>query len=96
MADNATLRSRIGDAREHVRERVDGLHRRIARVRSFVANPWLQFGAAVAAGYLLGCEEHAETTARKPDPPETIVHAVVRTALVTFVSSGIRRAMSSP
>jgi hypothetical protein len=82
--------------REHVRARVDDVQRRIAHVRSYIADPWIQFGAAVAVGYLLGCDDHAETAAGKHHAPETIVHAVVRTALVTLVSSGIRRAMSAP
>ena len=79
-----------------IRSRIRAVRARIAHVRSFVANPWVQFGAAVAAGYLLGCDERAETTEHKPETPETIVHAAVRTALVTLVSSGIRRAMATP
>lgn len=95
MEDHATIRTRVEHAREHLRARVDGFQRRIAHARSYVANPWVQFGAAVAVGYLLGRDERAETTARKPEPPETIVHAVVRAALVTYVTSAVRRAMSN-
>jgi hypothetical protein len=92
--DHATVRTRLVHAREHLRSKVDGLHRQITHARSYVANPWIQFGAAVAVGYLLGRGEHAETIERTPEAPETIVHALVRTALETIVTSGIRRAMS--
>ena len=94
MEDHATIRSRVAHAREHFRARVDGFQRRITHARRYVADPWIQFGAAVAVGYLLGRDEHAQTTAPKTETPETIVHAVVRAALVTLVTSAIRGAMS--
>lgn len=95
IEEHATIRTRLVHAREHVRSKVDGIQRQITHARSYVANPWLQFGAAFAVGYLLGRDDHAETIERTPEAPETIVHALVRTALETIVTSGIRRAMSS-
>jgi hypothetical protein len=77
--------------RNRVRAKVDGLHRQITDARSYLANPWIRFGAAVAVGYLFGCNDEAEP---EPSKPETIVHAVIRAAAVAFVTSAMRRAMS--
>ena len=93
MEDHATIRTRLGHARQHFRARIDGVQRRLTRARSYAADPWVQFGAALAVGYLMGRAERAETIARKP---ETIAHAVVRAAVVPFVTAAVRRAMSEP
>lgn len=93
MPDEATIKTRIADARQRIGSRLDELHHGIAHVRKFVADPWIRFGTAVAVGYVVGSREHHEPEMAKPRqrPPETILHAMARTALTTLLTAAIRR-----
>ena len=92
MPAHATIWTRIVDARARLGSSVDGLHRGVTRVRGYVASPWFQIGAAAAAGFLLGrrsCPREPDIPPANYPSPETIVHAVVRAALVALTTSAV-------
>jgi hypothetical protein len=85
MRDQVTIRHRVGVA-------LDGIHHGVSSLRAmlapgtYVASPWLRFGAAFVVGYRLGRDQTVVHPARARD---ALVRVLLRTALRNVARSAV-------
>jgi hypothetical protein len=100
MRDHAAIETEHVGVRARLGAKAHGLHQRMTHLRAmvsprtYVANPWLRIGAAVALGYWLGRREQPKPDVRHANRPETMFHALLRTALLNLAESAINDVMS--
>ena len=81
------ITSRISRTREE-------LHRRQARLRSMLDDPWLRVGLAAFIGYRLGSPRRTEDArATRPVRDDTLTQAFVRAGLLALAQTLARRAL---
>lgn len=63
---------------------------------TYVGNPWIRFGAAVAVGYKLGCPEQPKRETSRPDQLQSLLRSLLRTVLLNLATSAIHDVMRRP
>jgi hypothetical protein len=103
VPDHSSINRRVDALRARLAANLGELQRRVSHARdlasprTYLENKWVQLGLGLAAGYLMGRRRAPRLLTDGSDArnePETLVHAVLRSAVMTLAASAIRRAMS--
>jgi hypothetical protein len=104
MAQHPGIDARIAEVRSRLAANLGELHDRVNRARrlmsprTYLDNPWIRLGLGVAAGYLVGRRRKPKLlTAGDGEvvaaAAETLVHAALRSTVMTLAAAVIERAI---
>jgi len=95
--------ARIAELRARLAANVGELQQRVTRARTLLSprtyldNPWVRLGLGAAVGYLAGRRRKPRLLTDGGASPgsESLVHAVLRSTVMTLAASMIQRAINS-
>jgi hypothetical protein len=104
MAEHRVIDARIAEVRSRLAANLGELHDRVNRARrlmsprTYLDNPWVRLGLGVAAGYLVGRRRKPKLLTAGDGQvvagtAETLVHAALRSTVMTLAAAVIERAI---
>jgi len=104
VANPSIIDARISQLRARLAANVGELQQRVTRARTlmsprtYLGNPWVQLGLGMAVGYLAGRRRKPKLLGdgtANPGAVESLVHAALRSTVMTLAASMIQRAINS-
>jgi hypothetical protein len=104
VGDQVSLDRRLDALRARLAVNLGELQRRATHARELISprtyleNRWVQLGLGLAAGYMLGRRRTPRLLtagSASSAAPETLVHALLRSTVMTLATAAIRRAISA-